>query len=82
MSLLPVSRLVDGAPQSRAGSELAGVRAVGALQVAARPLQTATGAGARWCASPGRNIFKTLPGFFFHILLVNIVLTKCIININ
>jgi len=43
---LPVSGLVDGAPQSRAGAELAGVRAVGALQVAAGPLQTATGAGA------------------------------------
>ena len=34
-SLLPVPRLVDGAPQSRAGAELVGVRAVGALQVAA-----------------------------------------------
>jgi len=33
---LPVSGLVDGAPQrGRAGPELAGVRAVGALQVAA-----------------------------------------------
>ena len=42
LSLLPVSGLVDGVPQ-RGGArpELVGVRAVGTLQVAARPLQTA-----------------------------------------
>jgi len=36
LSLLPVPGLVHGAPQrGRAGPELAGVRAVGGLQVAA-----------------------------------------------
>ena len=51
-SLLPVPGLVDGAPEGGAGSEPAGVCAVGTLQVAARPLQTAAGTRAGGSAGP------------------------------
>jgi len=45
-SLLPVPGRVDGAPEGGAGAEPVAVRAVGTLQVTARPLEGAAGTGA------------------------------------